>query len=281
MNTAVLSAFVCELEKIAVDMRALSNSVFKARGVTKKLPQQAQSVVNLVTGSPAMTIPTVAQAKTTARFVGPAQTARGEALGRRLEKLTGVSEKALESVLPPGTIYVNPQATAQAFGLPARGTQQRAISGMTGAHELFERGVKPRNVLHPIAYDGHFSPQVLMHEHNMLQRATGPGAHGAVRAMRNARNARGETQGLQDLLHATLGPRSAEFFQGNTKIPKAAKKRVLSMVRENPNLAYRGRSPSQYINEHLDGMEQGIAHMEAAARNSMGTAGSIVKNNPA
>lgn len=280
MDHRTLVAFVSEIEKIAVDMRVLNQSVFKAPGVTKKLPQAAQRYVGVAAhGSPAITRPTQSQVRAMNRGITPAQHAHGEALGNRLEALTGMSQSKMDAALPHGTIYVNPEATARTFGVPTGGVQQKAISGMAGAHELFERGVHPRDVLPVMSYNGHVSPQVLMHEHNMVQRATGPGAKGAAGALRNARIATGESRGLRNLLHETMGPRSAEFFQGNAKIPKAVKKGVLRQVRENPNIILKGRDPSGIVDAHLHNMERAISGMEA--RNYMGTAGAAVQNRAA
>jgi len=158
-------------------------------------------------------------------------------------QLTGAmqaSRKAGGTVLmPTGGMAGQMQRTSRGFkaqGAPkemVEGIATRSMSpqgkralNLTGiGHEAAERTTHPDSVL---AVASHLSPDVLLREHNMLSRLTGPGSAEASNFMRAMRRQSGEGTSMQDFLDKMYPSKGSkvimpEYGQG-AKITKAMRK---------------------------------------------------------
>lgn len=88
-------------------------------------------------------------------------------------------------------------------------------------HEGFESAVKPGEVA--MAH-GHLSPDVLMKEHNMFSRMTGPGADEARGAMQGIRRSHGDASSLASAMEQTYGRPVIGTYGEGEKIPKAIRR---------------------------------------------------------
>jgi hypothetical protein len=110
------------------------------------------------------------------------------------------------------------------------GAGRRAVNTAIGLHEGFEKAVRPERI-HPVAT--HLSPDVLIKEHNMLARMTGPGAQEARDVFSKMRHSTGEAEAFSGVLHDAFGPRMANFQYGQgEKIPKAMRNRLFDHIKK-------------------------------------------------
>lgn len=103
-----------------------------------------------------------------------------------------------------------------------------AVTGVAGAHELFERKTHVKNMLYR---GGHLSPEVLLKEHNLLSKLEGPGADSARETLRAVRSQRGDTADVQKMVHSAYGDRGAQFLAEGERIPKAMRKDLMRKMR--------------------------------------------------
>lgn len=122
------------------------------------------------------------------------------------------------------------------------GAGQRATNVAVGLHEGFERGVKPSEV-QPVF--GHLSPKVLLNEHNMISRMTGPGSDEARNLFTQMRSSpipdapHGEMGHIRKRFVDYYGPRAEEFFQPGAKIPAAMRRDFVRRPNIEPTYAER------------------------------------------
>lgn len=115
------------------------------------------------------------------------------------------------------------------------GEGRRAVNVAAGLHEGFERGVTPTQ---SAPAHGHASPQVIINEHNLLSKMTGPGADEARNAFGSLRGNR-EYADLRNGLEQKYGPRAKQFMEQGAKIPSAMRKNyVRGTHQEASNTAY-------------------------------------------
>jgi hypothetical protein len=141
-----------------------------------------------------------------------------------------------------GQVRVDPDVTeatvrSLAGGKKLTGKARDAHTALVLGHEMAERRVKAREVA-PLY--SHISPKVLLEEHGMLSKATGPGAAEAVARLRAARRTTGEAEHMKNLATTSLrDPRAAQFFAEGEKVPKAMRKAILRKVQQDPTLLQR------------------------------------------
>ena len=105
------------------------------------------------------------------------------------------------------------------------GEGRKALNIAVGHHEGFERGVT-----NPMPGHGHLSPEVLMHEHNMMQKMTGPGSSEAKATLGGLRQTVGDMPQLMQGVEHLYGPRGLELVK-NQGFTKAMKKNLIDAVR--------------------------------------------------
>jgi len=136
-----------------------------------------------------------------------------------------------------GQVAINPQmltGTMKALSDQpnvSRIAERGAMTGVGGVHELFERGVNPKNV---VPLYSHLAPEVLLKEHNALSKLTGPGADQARKSFRGARKNSGEAEHMRNLLVQEFGPRASQFLEEGQKVPKGMMKALRKKLRDNP-----------------------------------------------
>lgn len=130
----------------------------------------------------------------------------------------------------PGGSYASLRRLLPDDQLPVlSGAGQRAVNIVTGLHEGFERGVKANEVA-PVF--SHLSPKVLLNEHNMLSRLTGPGADEARNFYSKLREIHpAETSAWQGRMVKEYGPAVAKFFEPGARIPAALKRDFVRKMR--------------------------------------------------
>lgn len=101
------------------------------------------------------------------------------------------------------------------------GDGKRAVNVSVGLHEGFERGVRPQQAA---PMKSHAAPTVLINEHNMLSRMTGPGSDEARTAMRGMRQESGEQNALRRMLVNRYGDRAAQYLEEGQKVPAAMRR---------------------------------------------------------
>lgn len=101
------------------------------------------------------------------------------------------------------------------------GPARKAYNIATILHEGFERGVKPDEIAYVFS---HNSPKVLMNEHNMIERMTGPGAQEAKSVFKAMRKIFDEQGALRLALMDTYGNRADRFLGPGQKIPAAMRR---------------------------------------------------------
>lgn len=240
-----------EPEKTAADVRVMLQRLSNAKGVRVGPSMMA------VQGGGAVSI-------ANKRAIDPLLAHRQGKMLRFAEKLQGVGELLGERGSPlrdvaggiregarhmrrdalnhAGHIRVDPDLTEAATRVAAGGKKlagegKDAHTALVLGHEMSERRVKAHEVA-PLY--SHISPKVLLEEHGMLSRATGPGAADAVARLRAARAASGEAKHMQNLATTALrDPRAAQFFAEGEKVPKAMRKAILRKVQADPKLLQR------------------------------------------
>jgi hypothetical protein len=120
-----------------------------------------------------------------------------------------------------------------------------ALEGATVAHELFERSNPLRQSMRGGTFFSHISPQVLLKEHNLLAKATGPGSAVARNITAGVRHGTGESDLLsQHFLAASGGRARLDFGAGvvddqgkqlwGGRIPKAMRKNLAHRIATTP-----------------------------------------------
>jgi hypothetical protein len=235
------NAFVDELEKIAVTTQQLAAG---SKGIAGHVNLGGMAGLKRLFTRPRDTSSVATQMAQRAGIRGGVDTAYSNMTKRQANQRTRLLKKHniplpdehIERAIrahPGRIVTLGPRAVATQLGAKKISKPGRAaLYDATVMHEQFERAVKPRDMnLAYMTNRGHRSTDVLAKEHNMLSRLEGPGAHEARKALRGARQARGETAELQKLLVDTYGPRAAQFMQEGRKIPKAMRKDLLRKTR--------------------------------------------------
>ena len=141
-----------------------------------------------------------------------------------------------------GQIQISPEMAGNTFATlagkrsPRRMAERGAMGGVIGAHELFERGTKK---LIPSPVFSHLHPEVLLKEHNLVSKLTGPGSKYTRSVMRGARKRTGEDRFVRQLLVEAYGPRAAQFTAEGVKIPKALRKNLRKKIEQDPQIINR------------------------------------------
>lgn len=250
LNVESVHSFWSELEKIAVSVDDLFRSVSAAKKVHVGDSMQAlrgggayayppKPVVREVINrrfAPAKNFFSTANELASklpsgkVRDFGTAVTGRWQKnFDRGLKLTTSDAEQAA------GNIYADPKLIGPALGLPA-GSSPDAVRGLTAssiAHELYERGVKKKDVA--LLYS-HLAPEVLLKEHNLLSRLEGAGADQARAAMRSFRQTSGEAPHMKALLTHVYGPRASQFTEEGAKIPMAMVRDLRKKLAADPTL---------------------------------------------
>ena len=147
--------------------------------------------------------------------------------------LASMPDNLRGKILLPGSGAHGPSGVLRRIlgdALPAAsGAGRRATNVAVGLHEGFERGVKPEE-LGPIF--SHASPKVLLNEHNMLSRMTGPGSDEARAAFAVMRARNSETDALRARLRDTYGDRALSFLQAGEKIPAALRRDLVRKMNQ-------------------------------------------------
>lgn len=215
------------LEKDAATVEALEAGA-KRLGVRTPKPGSALDGI-----SAAFTIPRRTQYETAAALRGedPAQGSKDLAFFKKHEgniymQKGNVAENIVEApasgkVVPPPAIGRFVKSTKMSP------SGHRAANAAFALHEGFERRVKPQNVA-PIAT--HLSPEVLINEHNMVQRMTGPGSREAksfltkMRELPGVVDGKAESAALRDGFVARYGPRAEQYLAAGNKVPAAMRR---------------------------------------------------------
>lgn len=259
-KTAMLGGFIDEMEKISATVQELLEGVGRL-GVTKSpRATSAKKILSdlmgmemgwanpnpgvlekLVSGGGAITsIP---------RNLKDAVRARHEDVFRAVGKKRGYSSAEVEDALQnlrntPNAMFVSPNnrsyvLTGRGAANPGsligkskgwRGESRKAFNVLASHHEGFERAALKGKNIDP-AY-AHMSPDVLMKEHNLLTRLTGPGSEEAKRTLLDTREVMGDAKALSDSLVERFGPKAKIEYGTSQKIPKAMRKAFLKDVPE-------------------------------------------------
>lgn len=266
MSETTVIAFWDELEKIAVNTLDLLRAVRKAPnvqigrslqaavgggGITQPAGQVAE---RLVSSRQAPAREALGRARGFFSRLPSSLRQRGEAAAEGFEGILDAQAQAARANPNAGRIDVDPGVVTQAFsgmaGLPAgsRMAQRGAMGATTAAHELFERGVKARDVA-PLY--SHIAPEVLLKEHNMISRLEGPGSDYARRAFRGTREFSGEAEHMGNLLEQAFDPRARQFLGEGQKVPKAMRKALRKKLRKNPELIAQSTPKKKGLMERL------------------------------
>jgi len=283
MNTTLLNAFTDELEKISVDTRVLLRNVRKAKNVS--IGRMLDNPMSMMGGGGVTTSPsrkatnalvkkkideTVAKVtKDSFRDAPAKKRIAANQLASMSRKITkkpadwvGGKQWSQGGKANAGKIQVSPEMAGNTFATlarkrgPRRMAERGAMGATVAAHELFERGSKK---IAPVF--SHLHPEVLLKEHNLVSRLTGPGSKYTRSVMRGARKRSGEDKFVRQLLTEAYGPRAAQFTREGAKIPKAMRKNLRKKIEQNPAIldrAMRGVKPPK-----LGKMEQGIMSVRA------------------
>lgn len=268
MQYELFSAFSKELEKIAVDtttLAARTTGPGQVRNITGHLGGNAQAFSNLLRTGGAMTIPK-------SQHLSALKTAPVVGSGPITSK-TVTPAVVAHSANYGGSTMVHPEIAARMStaltGMPHLGPEgQTAHTGVTAAHEIAERRIRPRNVVG--GFYSHLSPDVLLQEHNTLSRLTGPGAAEARNVIRSQRALSGEAPHLQNMVTTAFNdPRAASFLAEGEKVPKAMRKALLRKIQQDPSIISRS-APQVGILEKLKGLPSGIARQGRVLSESIG-----------
>ena len=283
MNTTLLNGFTDELEKISVDTRVLLRNVRKAKNVS--IGRMLDNPMSMMGGGGVTTSPsrkatnalvkkkideTVAKVtKDSFRDAPAKKRIAANQLASMSRKITkkpadwvGGKQWSQGGKANAGKIQVSPEMAGNTFATlarkrgPRRMAERGAMGATVAAHELFERGSKK---IAPVF--SHLHPEVLLKEHNLVSRLTGPGSKYTRSVMRGARKRSGEDKFVRQLLTEAYGPRAAQFTREGAKIPKAMRKNLRKKIEQNPAIldrAMRGVKPPK-----LGKMEQGIMSVRA------------------
>ena len=149
-------------------------------------------------------------------------------MAKKLEVLSPVRRGTIMS----GRGRINPGEVFNRIGVGSLSPEGRkALNVSTLHHEGFERAAlgKPKELAYGF---GHTSPDVLMKEHNLLSRLTGPGSLEAKGAIQEIRANQGDAKALSSALTERFGPRAELQFGEGQKIPKAMRKAFMKKVPE-------------------------------------------------
>ncbi len=214
MRPELLQGFMDELEKLAVSTQQLAAAAERIgyrKATVGRAIRNPRKIGRLLSTrkSPALSLPSakVMQERASERMWELA----GESLKRKQGRIYVRSSKELAKKLAPG----------QKLGKGDR----RAVRDAVVVHEGAERKVPHRltaNDYHDTY--GHANPRVLLHEHNMISRLTGPGSEKVRKAFRGMRESTGEMSDLQRSMEKVYGPRVRQFFREGEKVPKAVTK---------------------------------------------------------
>lgn len=133
---------------------------------------------------------------------------------------------------------------------PSSGQGQRAVNISTGLHEGFEKGVRSHRLAPGF---GHHSPDVLMKEHNMLQKMTGPGADEARSHFKKLRDVGGDADALMGTVRELYGPRGEAYVKEHG-FSKAMRKNLTRQVRGGKQTSW--PAPSAESLQKLKGLLQ-------------------------
>jgi len=287
-----LSPFATELVKLSASVdelqaayRRVNPTKAPARTAAGQMVQQAGGGITM----PAMSSlkdPRVVVQHATGFGVDPATV-----VGLRRQIEAGVGGHA-------GNIYsstggaVRTQDALRRAGAPipalATGQGQRAVNISTGLHEGYERAVKPHQRAPAF---GHYSPEVLMKEHNMLQKMTGPGSAEARTYFRGLRAGAGDSPALMSTVRELYGPRGVEYVKEHG-FSKAMRKNLTQNVRAGNQSSWPAATPEQLDNATKavkrgpgEGMrtavtkqKQGLVRSRRAARKTMRRAAQLAKS---
>lgn len=213
LSVETVTAFWGELEKISASTKEIAAA---ARRIGHK--RAKDPMVRAVLG---FTIPTAQQTKAFQKVPPP------DFLGKLIPKQ--IADRVTQLHSTPGRIVASPASDFGSLGAklikrPVGIRSARAFRNATVVHEGFERSVKTPDW----SSMGHLSPEVLLKEHNLLSKLTGPGSKTTRDAMRKMRSAGGETKRLEgQFMDAFQDPRALQFLQEGNKVPKAMRKAFL------------------------------------------------------
>lgn len=256
LSTTSVASFWDELEKIAVSIDDLYRSASKAKNVF------IGDVPETVQGGGAITVPKrdvalevidrraapvregFSKVRSGLSEILPGSRLMGalrENLVGRLDNAEGAYNKMILSqkrdVRKKGVIAVNPTLSGKIFGVPD--SSSRGLTASLLAHELYERGVKKKNL--NLLYS-HLAPEVLLKEHNLLSRLTGDGSDEVRSAFRKVRQTTGEAPHMKALLTSVYGPRAAQFTEEGAKIPMSMVRDLQKKLQADPSLVAKAKA---------------------------------------
>lgn len=161
-----------------------------------------------------VTMPTTGQITNRAGWLGGTDTATAR-------KLVAQNPAALPPKNTQGKIFMPKGNVALPGSAGISGEGRRAVNGMTALHEGFERSVRPAD---STMFTTHLSPDVMLQEHNMVSRATGPGAPEARNVFKQMREGSGEAPALNEIFREFYGAKMPFQYGEGAKIPKAMRK---------------------------------------------------------
>lgn len=264
MNPIVRHAFFEELEKIAATTKELAAAARRLnpidvgstrgsiRSIVKHGPRRwflanqsntAQSMAAhsgdlaraIRVPNPAGMTMTTAQQKGRRALIRAAA-GDSESAKAIIERLGETSPEAAGMIYTTGPRNASMVAAASA-GQNSRKLSRAGRDALHDAlvlHEGFERGVRPKDV--NIGYSdeyGHMGPGVIINEHNMLSKMSGPGSDEARKVVRAIREAPGrEMDDLRESFRGAYGPRAERYLRDGNRVPKAMKKNYLRRIRK-------------------------------------------------
>lgn len=270
MNSILFNSFQDELEKISVNVRLLGQRLGKIKNVRNYESAGADLGANVAgmkvdLPSAVEKMPVIQTLQQTANRqqrlarMFPTKSRQDAAAAAQKavadmsrDQMAALRQEVRAGKFIPGEIRLDPrrfQAALPAFaGKPALKTQAQrdALTALAGMHEVAERrsvraaqsvGAKKGNLRRRIK--SHLHPSVLVEEHNMLSRLTGPGAGKARDVIRGMRRVTGEDDIIRHLLIESFGPRAAAFTQEGTKIPSAMRRALYKKLADDPGLLAR------------------------------------------
>ena len=220
-----LFSILTDLEKSAASVDELATGA-KRLGILKVPPNKnaigtshtsyyspPPKKLSLMTGYPAAAYP---KTNLDNKVVSPG------GVGGSSQALRKKVEAVEKTITEPGVVALDHNARETLRNLSGPG--HRAINTVTGLHEGFERAVKPHEIA-PIA--SHISPKVLLDEHNMLSKMTGPGSDEARTIFRDIRNNDQEYDHIKNTMRQMYGDRSLKYLEEGNKIPSAMKRNLV------------------------------------------------------
>lgn len=243
---STLSSYVDEYIKISASMSELKGAIkrlgVKFHSLKSWKPSKALLEGNFSTmkakdytalGGGAATVPTIRSAKRVLPQIADAAIRTGATLPKG--ELIAHMKKDMATTLKfgPGTIYLSRGRGSLGSVAELKKKPREALSTIFGIHEGLERAVKPKEVL--FGY-GHFSPQVLAKEHNMLTTLSGPGAKDSNAFLRKVRALQGDSIALSQIYEKALGDKYRLVYGEGKKIPKAMQKHVMRRLKSDEGL---------------------------------------------